>query len=53
MAEFVPVALACGCVIAGVAHYDLDPERVPRTLVECENGHGWQSFVIEPDLEPA
>ena len=49
MAEFVPVALACGCVIKGFAQYDIDPARPPR--VECENGHGWQEFVIEPDTE--
>jgi hypothetical protein len=47
--SFVPVALACGCVIEGFAQYDIDPGVRPP-LVECANGHGWQEFVIEPEI---
>jgi hypothetical protein len=43
--EFVPVALACGHVIQGVAHFDTGPP----SRVECQEGCGWQEYVIEPD----
>lgn len=45
MMEFVPVALSCGHLIEGIAHFDTGPP--PR--VECQQGCGWQTFVIEPN----
>lgn len=44
----VPLALACGHVIVDAAVFEYDPGRVPRTMVECPEGCGFQSYVIEP-----
>ncbi len=44
--EFVPVILTCGHVIQGQAHFDTGPP----SRVECQEGCGWQEYVIEPPL---
>lgn len=45
---FVPIALACGHVVQEMARFEYDPDRVPRTLVECPEGCGWQGYIVEP-----
>jgi hypothetical protein len=51
--QYVPIALACGHLITGIAHFDYDPDREPEetTLVECEEGCGLQRFVVDPDAK--
>ena len=40
------MALGCGHVLEGVGHYEIGGEKPAR--VECPEGCGWQSFVVEP-----
>lgn len=43
--DWVPVALACGHVVHGAACYMITDSG---SFVECPQGCGWQTYVIDP-----